>query len=84
MENVACNVIYVDRSVSQDRHVRARDLSGLDQTEPSYIAENVKLLLEVFDGGMHAPSALVMFPSARRPLPLPPGDVLSYMLTVEG
>ncbi|KAL1844378.1 hypothetical protein VTJ49DRAFT_57 [Mycothermus thermophilus] len=54
MENVACNVIYVDRSVSQDRHVRAREPSGrgayLDQTEPPHVAENVKLLLEVFDG----------------------------------
>ncbi|KAL2271465.1 hypothetical protein VTJ83DRAFT_836 [Remersonia thermophila] len=55
MENVACNVIYVDRSVSQDRHVRARDPSArgahlLDQTEPPHVAKNVKLLLEIFDG----------------------------------
>ncbi|KAK4106214.1 HD-domain/PDEase-like protein [Parathielavia hyrcaniae] len=52
MENVACNVIYVDRSVSQDRDVRAgqqnSDREGVPW-ESSRIAENVGQLLDVFD-----------------------------------
>jgi hypothetical protein len=57
MENVSCNVIYVDRSVSQDRSVKASDeRSDKDafQWESARIAENVQILLGVFDEGMGA------------------------------
>ncbi|KAL2201083.1 hypothetical protein P885DRAFT_73433 [Corynascus similis CBS 632.67] len=52
MENVQCNVIYVDRSVSRDRSVKAGERSSdVDalQGESAHMLENVKLLLDVFD-----------------------------------
>jgi hypothetical protein len=55
MEHVECNVIYVDRSVSRDRFVRASDESGDNgavEWESAQVAENVKLLLDVFGEGM--------------------------------
>lgn len=55
MENVQCNVIYVDRSVSRDRSVKAGERSSdVDalQGESAHMLENVKLLLDVFDEGM--------------------------------
>ncbi|KAL2024663.1 hypothetical protein VTK56DRAFT_6864 [Thermocarpiscus australiensis] len=53
MENVSCNVIYVDRSVSRDRYIRAGDQISHKNSpdwESAHLAENVRLLLEVFDG----------------------------------
>ncbi|GAB1320308.1 3',5'-cyclic-nucleotide phosphodiesterase [Madurella fahalii] len=55
MENVECNVIYVDRSVSRDRHVRAAGQTSdgdAVEGESAHVAENVKLLLNVF-GEVH-------------------------------
>lgn len=57
MEDIACNVIYVDRSVSRDRHVRAGEQDNdkdAAQWESAHIAENVKLLRDVFDEGICA------------------------------
>ena len=54
MEHVACNVMYVDRSVSRDRLVVAGEQNNnrdAAQGEPAHIAENVKLLLDVFGEG---------------------------------
>ncbi|KAK4455951.1 3',5'-cyclic-nucleotide phosphodiesterase regA [Podospora aff. communis PSN243] len=55
MENASCNVIYVDRAVSHDRYIRA-DTSSADKEaatwETPHIAENVRLLLDVF-GEVH-------------------------------
>jgi hypothetical protein len=54
MEHVECNVIYVDRSVARDRHVRAAEYTGdVDavQGESPHVAENLKLLLRVFGEG---------------------------------
>ncbi|KAH6624658.1 hypothetical protein B0J18DRAFT_185386 [Chaetomium sp. MPI-SDFR-AT-0129] len=52
MEKVPCNVIYVDRSVLQDRNIEAgrRHTPG-DATrgESARVAENIQLLLDVFD-----------------------------------
>jgi hypothetical protein len=62
MENVACNVIYVDRSVSRDRCVRAGEQNSDRDTvqwEPAHIAENVALLLAVFDEGMRGSPPLM-------------------------
>lgn len=56
MENVECNVIYVDRSVSRDRHVRAGEQTSVRDAiegESAHIAENVNLLLNVFGEGTH-------------------------------
>lgn len=57
MENVPCNVIYVDRSVSRDRSIKAgepiRD-GNATEVEPAHVTENAALLLDVFDQGMHA------------------------------
>ncbi|KAK0621429.1 hypothetical protein B0T17DRAFT_494020 [Bombardia bombarda] len=55
MEHASCNVIYVDRTVSEDRFIRGdADTVGKDKTEweSAHIAENVKLLLDVF-GEVH-------------------------------
>lgn len=63
MENVACNVIYVDRSVSRDRCIRAGEQNSdrkTAQREPAHIAENVDLLLGVFDEGMRGSSPLMV------------------------
>ncbi|KAL2260512.1 hypothetical protein VTK26DRAFT_5456 [Humicola hyalothermophila] len=52
MENVACNVIYVDRSISRDRSVGAPEHESdwdLSQWESARIAENVRVLLNSFD-----------------------------------
>lgn len=58
MENVACNVIYVDRSISRDRSVRAGE-QGSDwdpsQWESAHIADNVRFLLNSFDQGASSP-----------------------------
>lgn len=54
MENVSCNVIYVDRSVSRDRSVRAGEQNSdrwAAEWESPHVAQNVGLLLEVFDEG---------------------------------
>ncbi|KAL2181442.1 uncharacterized protein P884DRAFT_295756 [Thermothelomyces heterothallicus CBS 202.75] len=52
MANVQCHVIYVDRSVSRDRSVRAsrwnRDGDAI-RGESAHMAENVRLLLDAFD-----------------------------------
>lgn len=52
MESAACNVIYVDRAVSRDRHIEARagggDVGSLER-ESTLIAHNVNLLLEAFE-----------------------------------
>jgi hypothetical protein len=54
MENASCNVIYVDRAVSHDRYIRA-DISSTDKEaatwETPHIAENARLLLDVFGEG---------------------------------
>ena len=58
MEHVACNVMYVDRSVSRDRLVVAAEQNNNQdavQGEPAHIAENVKLLLDVFGEGTRVP-----------------------------
>jgi len=55
MENAPCHVIYVDRAISQDRHVRVDARSAKGDTTPwesAHIAENVGLLLDVF-GEVH-------------------------------
>ncbi len=55
MDNVPCNVIYVDRSVSRDRHLVAGEPSSVAeavQGEPAHVAANVESLLTVFDEGM--------------------------------
>ncbi|KAL2128790.1 hypothetical protein VTI74DRAFT_8654 [Chaetomium olivicolor] len=55
MENVSCNVIYVDRSVSRDRCLRAGEQNSVRDAAPAesgHLAENVRLLLEVF-GEVH-------------------------------
>lgn len=63
MENVACNVIYVDRSVSRDRCMRAGEQNSdrdTAQREPAHIAKNVALLLGVFDEGMRGSPPLMV------------------------
>jgi hypothetical protein len=63
MDNVACNVIYVDRSVSRDRHVVAGESSTVAdavQGEPAHVAANLESLLTVFDEGMRS------WPAAQR------------------
>lgn len=55
MESVSCNVIYVDRCVAQDRSVKAADWAwekDPSRWESTHLAENVGLLLQVFDEGM--------------------------------
>ncbi|EHA57950.1 cAMP-specific 3',5'-cyclic phosphodiesterase 7B [Pyricularia oryzae 70-15] len=61
MENAACNLIYVDRSIRQDRIVRASSynsdgtegpLAGSSDYETQALRENVQLLLE-FIGDVH-------------------------------
>jgi hypothetical protein len=57
MENVECNVVYVDRSVAQDRSVKAGEQNSDRDTvqgESPHVAENARHLLDVFDEGMHA------------------------------
>lgn len=54
MDAVACNVIYVDRHIQQDRLVRAPSdqLDGQDDAlqafETPSVEENVKVLLNIF------------------------------------
>ncbi|KAK4190435.1 3',5'-cyclic-nucleotide phosphodiesterase regA [Podospora australis] len=51
MESSTCNVIYVDRAISQDRHVETRAENGHGgslQLESEVIVRNVSLLLEAF------------------------------------
>ncbi|KAK4148441.1 hypothetical protein C8A00DRAFT_38989 [Chaetomidium leptoderma] len=58
METVPCNVIYVDRSVSRDRHVRAGEQNsdrGAIPWESPHVAENISRLLHVF-GEVHLSS----------------------------
>lgn len=55
MENASCNVIYVDRAITHDRFIRAGISSADRETtvwETPHIAENVKLLLDVFGEGL--------------------------------
>ncbi|KAK1751784.1 3',5'-cyclic-nucleotide phosphodiesterase regA [Echria macrotheca] len=55
MEHARCNVIYVDRAVSHDRHVRATPGTPGKEAgvwETAHLAENVGLLLDVF-GEVH-------------------------------
>jgi hypothetical protein len=52
MENVPCNVIYVDRSVSRDRSIKAGEHireANAPEVEPVHVIENAALLLDVFD-----------------------------------
>jgi hypothetical protein len=52
MENVPCNVIYVDRSVSRDRSIKAGEHvsdGSVSEVEPAHVTENAALLLDVFD-----------------------------------
>ena len=55
MEHASCNVIYVDRRVSQDRHLQ-EGVHNVDEFAvewgPGHVAENVRLLLDVFGEGM--------------------------------
>ena len=52
METTACNVLYVDRRVREDRYIdRSQVLDQIDW-ESSHIAENAKLLVDVFGEGM--------------------------------
>ncbi|KAK3379531.1 hypothetical protein B0T24DRAFT_160956 [Lasiosphaeria ovina] len=55
MEHASCNVIYVDRGVYQDRHIRGSE-SSLDKNGlefgSAHTAENVRLLLDIF-GEVH-------------------------------
>jgi hypothetical protein len=51
MEHAGCDVIYVDRSVSRDRRVRNSDKDAAQQ-EDAHVAENLRLLLDIFDEGM--------------------------------
>lgn len=60
MENAACNLIYVDRSIRQDRIVRASSynsdgtegpLAGSSDYETQALRENVQLLLEFIGDG---------------------------------
>lgn len=55
MEHATCNVLYVDRGVRQDRYLRSSQIDSLasqDNYESPHIAENAKLLLDVF-GEVH-------------------------------
>lgn len=55
MEKVPCNVIYVDRSVLRDRNIEASRQNApqdVNRGESAHVAENVQLLLDVFDEGM--------------------------------
>lgn len=57
MENVQCNVVYVDRSVAQDRSVKAGEQNSDRDTvqgESAHVTENARHLLDVFDEGMQA------------------------------
>ena len=57
METTACNVLYVDRRVREDRYIdRSQVLDQVDW-ESSHIAENAKLLVDVFGEGMPVLSA---------------------------
>ncbi|KAK3302333.1 uncharacterized protein B0T15DRAFT_404466 [Chaetomium strumarium] len=47
MEHAGCDVIYVDRSVSRDRCVRRSEKDAAQQ-EGAHVAENLKLLLDIF------------------------------------
>ena len=55
MEKDSCNVIYVDRAVSRDRHVedlsRAREGKDLEPWESEVIEKNVGLVLGCFGKG---------------------------------
>ena len=52
METTACNVLYVDRRVREDRYIdRSQVLDQVDW-ESSHIAENAKLLVDAFGEGM--------------------------------
>ncbi|KAL1859611.1 hypothetical protein VTK73DRAFT_7526 [Phialemonium thermophilum] len=54
MEYAACNVLYVDRNVRRDRYLSASEDGTTPDVEQElpHIAENVKLLLDVF-GEVH-------------------------------
>lgn len=55
METVSCNVIYVDRSVARDRYLRRGDQHSdrdVPLEESGHLAENIRLLLEVFGEGI--------------------------------
>ncbi len=60
MEHASCNIIYVDRAVSQDRYIQAGTVSPENDAIPwetAHIADNVKLLLDVFGEGILTPLA---------------------------
>jgi hypothetical protein len=67
MEHASCNVIYVDRTIGKDIFVRASATdSGMDdmEWESAHVAENVKLLLNVFGEGM-LPPPFPLLPSCK-------------------
>ncbi|KAK4204476.1 putative camp-specific 3',5'-cyclic phosphodiesterase [Triangularia verruculosa] len=52
MESARCNIIYVDRAVSEDRNVQSSSLSSgaaAASWESSQLRENVRLLLSLFE-----------------------------------
>jgi hypothetical protein len=55
MEPGTCNVLYIDRNVKEDRCLSSFEDSTTTEDagwESSHIAENVKLLLNVFGEGL--------------------------------
>lgn len=56
MEHAPCSVLYVDRNVREDRYLNASkgDSVASVEGELGHIAENVKLLLDVFGEGSFA------------------------------
>lgn len=53
MEHAPCSVLYVDRNVREDRYLNTSkgDSAASVEGESGHIAENVKLLLDVFGEG---------------------------------
>ncbi len=52
MENATCNVIYVDRRVRDDRYIARGQAVDDAEWEAESIAENSKLLMDIFGSGM--------------------------------